>query len=93
MPKKSLASKNTKLMKNCVGENLRYLRNKFGYSQDYVANYLSITRTTYAKWEKGVSQIEYGMLLRIAKLYDTDFNNLLCYDNIIKELSKDTEGE
>lgn len=93
MPKKSITSKNTKEMKDFIGGHLRYLRSRFGYTQDYVANYLSITRTTYTKWETGVSQIEYGKLLELAKLYNTDFNELLCYDIVIKELSIDTEGE
>ena len=60
MPKKSITSKNTKEMKDFIGGHLKYLRSRFGYTQDYVANYLSVTRTTYTKWETGVSQIEYG---------------------------------
>lgn len=91
MPKKSIVSNNTNVMKDFIGGNLKYLRSRFGYTQDYVANYLSVTRTTYTKWETGVSQIEYGMLLQLAKLYNTDFNELLCYDIVIKELSKDTK--
>lgn len=86
MPKKSITSKNTKEMKDFIGGHLKYLRSRFGYTQDYVANYLSVTRTTYTKWETGVSQIEYGKLLELAKLYNTDFNELLCYDIVIKEL-------
>lgn len=92
MPKKSIASNNTNVMKDFIGGKLKQLRSRFGYTQDYVANYLYITRTTYTKWETGVSQIEYGMLLQLAKLYNTDFNELLCYDIVIKELSKDTIG-
>lgn len=80
MSKKSIASNNTNVMKDFIGAKLKYLRSKRGYTQGFVANYLSISRSTYTKYETGVSQMGYGILLQLAKLYNTDFNDLLCYD-------------
>ena len=40
-----------------IGKNIRYLRNKQGYSQEDLADYLGYkSYTTITKWESGVSE-------------------------------------
>ena len=66
-----------------IGYNLRKIRKSRGYSQQCVADYLKINRTTYTKYETGVSQMPYEIMSRLAMFYNVDYNTLLCYDTMI----------
>ena len=59
------------------GINLRTLRVQKNLSQQDIADRLSINRTTYTKWELGVSEPSLTMLLKLAEIYDVDCNLLL----------------
>ena len=59
------------------GINLRTLRVQKNLSQQDIADRLSINRTTYTKWELGVSEPSLTMLLKLAEIYDVDRNRLL----------------
>lgn len=63
-----------------VGERLKELRNKKGISQQEVATYLGVSRSTYTKYETGASTLSYSTILLLAKYFRVDFNTLLCYD-------------
>ena len=52
------------------GINLRTLRVQKNLSQQDIADRLSINRTTYTKWELGVSEPSLTMLLKLAEIYD-----------------------
>ena len=39
-----------------IGMNLKYLRKKYGYSQEDLAERLEVSRQSVAKWENEVSQ-------------------------------------
>lgn len=43
-------------MKNMIGTNLNRLRKLHQYTQEEVAEMLSVSRQSVAKWESGVSQ-------------------------------------
>ena len=58
------------------GINLRTLRVQKNLSQQDIADRLSINRTTYTKWELGVSEPSLTMLLKLAEIYDVDCNRL-----------------
>lgn len=51
------------------GINLRTLRVQKNLSQQDIADRLSINRTTYTKWELGVSEPSLTMLLKLAEIY------------------------
>ena len=59
------------------GINLRTLRVQKNLSQQDIADRLSINRTTYTKWELGVSEPSLTMLLKLAEIYDVGCNRLL----------------
>lgn len=40
---------------SCLAQNLITLRQKFKYSQEYVANQIGVSRQTVTKWESGGS--------------------------------------
>ncbi len=63
-----------------IGERLKELRIQKGVTQNLIAGYLGVDRSTYTKYETGVSQLSYAKMLLLAKYYSVDFNTLLCYD-------------
>ena len=60
-----------------VGQRLREYRRLCGLTQDQVASVLNINRTTYTKYETGVSEPSYELLKKIVALFGTDFNTIL----------------
>lgn len=61
------------------GEHLRSLRFDKGYTQAEVAKMLCIDRTTYTKYETGVSEPELKTLKRICEIFEVDYNTLMDY--------------
>lgn len=63
-----------------VGQRLKQLRTQKGVSQQVIADYLGVNRSTYTNYEMGTSTMTYITILMLAKYYSVDFNTLLCYD-------------
>lgn len=60
-----------------LGDNIRYLRVKRGYSQDYIAEKLGYkSYTTIQKWESGVSEPPVKKLKELSILLDADMNDI-----------------
>lgn len=73
----------------CLGENIRFLRTKKGYSQDDIANKLGYKSfTTIQKWESGVSEPPLKALKKLAEIFNIDMNDLAT-----KKLSTDTSSD
>ena len=49
---------------------LKKLRLKHGFSQQYVASYLNMSRNAYAKWESGKTDIVLSGLVKLLELYE-----------------------
>ena len=60
-----------------LGENIRVLRNKKGYSQETLAQQLNVVRQTVSKWEKGISVPDAEMLNSLAELFEVPVSVLL----------------
>lgn len=61
----------------CLGENIRFLRTKKGYSQDDIANMLGYKSfTTIQKWESGVSEPPLKALKKLSEIFNIDMNDL-----------------
>jgi transcriptional regulator with XRE-family HTH domain len=60
-----------------VGRRLRQYRVSCGLTQDQVASVLNINRTTYTKYETGVSEPSHELLGKIVSLFGTDYNSVL----------------
>lgn len=60
-----------------TGEKIYTLRKKFGWSQDELADKLSVSRQSVSKWETGESIPEPAKLLSIAKLFSVSTDYLL----------------
>lgn len=64
-----------------IGANLKYLRLKNGFSQEYVANYLGKKSfTTVQKWESDVSDPPLAIVGKLAELYKVSIDDLFYQD-------------
>ena len=64
--------------------NLRTVRDILGLSQGDIAKELYINRTTYTKWETGVSEPSLSQLSRIIKFFNSCINNQqISYDTLL----------
>lgn len=60
-----------------IGRRLKQYRVACGLTQDQVASILNINRTTYTKYETGVSEPSIDTLNRIVSIFGVDFNSVL----------------
>lgn len=68
-----------------IGENIKYLRNKHGHSQEDLAKALGYkSYTTITKWESGVSEPTLKMANQIANFFRVSVNEI-CYKKLYAE--------
>lgn len=69
-----------------LGERLMRLRKKQGYSQQEVADKLSVTRQTISNWECGQAAPSIDKALELARLYNLSLDDLM--ENEIEIVNK-----
>lgn len=72
MPKKKVSKVNP-----MYGRRLKQYRVACGITQEQIAEKLNINRSTYTKYETGVSEPSFDLLSRIVSIFGTDFNSVL----------------
>lgn len=60
-----------------IGENLLYLRKKFHFSQEEVAECVGVSRQAVAKWESGETVPDLPNCVALAELYDVSLDDLV----------------
>ena len=60
-----------------LGEALKARRTAAGYTQEYVAEALGVSRQAVSKWENGTSEPSTANLMALAKLYGVSVDELL----------------
>ncbi|SEN97135.1 DNA-binding transcriptional regulator, XRE-family HTH domain, partial [Peptostreptococcus russellii] len=61
-----------------LSSNLKYLRKKAGFSQDFIAKKLGYKSfTTIQKWESGVSEPSISIVNKLCNLYNVTINDIL----------------
>ncbi len=60
-----------------LGQWLRELRMEHGYTQEYVAEMLGVSRQAVSKWENGSSEPSTAKLFALAQLYGLEVAELL----------------
>ncbi len=60
-----------------IHENIRLHREIKGFSQEYIADKLSMTQSAYAKLESGKITMSLDRLISVAEILETDTNSLL----------------
>lgn len=58
-------------------DNLAMLRNMHGYSQEYIAERIGISRQAYAKWESGATIPDIEKCALLAEEYGTTIDSLI----------------
>ena len=62
---------------NNIGINIRKLREKKGFSQEFVADKLGINQSTYGKLERDISNVTLDRLFKIADVLEEDITTVL----------------
>ncbi len=65
-----------------IGENIRFIREQLGYSQEYVATQLGITQQSYSNIEKKPEKATLQRLKDIAAILQVNFVTLLGEDDV-----------
>ncbi len=60
-----------------ISKNLKALRRQFNYTQAFVAKRLNISRKAYQSYEWGISVPTLQNFIKLAKLYDVSYEELL----------------
>lgn len=60
--------------------NLRFLRQRDGYTQRYLAEYLNIDRSTYTYYEMGKTEPKLAKLQELAKLFQVTIDEMINCD-------------
>ena len=60
-----------------IAENLRVMRQKYGYTLEALAEIISVSRQTVAKWESGDSHPDILNAIKLANLYKVSLDELV----------------
>lgn len=61
-----------------LGDRLAELRKDYGYTQDYIADLLKVTRSCVSAYETGVNEPSIENLVKLANLYNVSLDYLCC---------------
>lgn len=64
-----------------VGENLKYARKLKGLTQKQVAEQLNMTQQQYSRFENGVFELNYDLIVSLCKMLDTTPNELFDFND------------
>lgn len=56
------------------GERMKILREKYGYTQQFVADHLKTTQSYYAQYENNRRQIPFERMVELARLYNVSLD-------------------
>ena len=68
-------------MVNNIGERIRYLRDKMGYTQTYLAKKLGISRSAVNGWEMSIATPSLSNIVELARIFGVSADYLLCLDD------------
>lgn len=68
-------------VRKCVGENLKYARKLKGLTQKQVAMQLNMTQQQYSRFENGVFELNYDLIVSLCKMLDTTPNELFDFND------------
>jgi len=60
-----------------IGITLRKYRDREKYTQQYVANYIGISRVAYRKWENNEIDFSISKLLKVTELYGITMQEIM----------------
>lgn len=60
-----------------LGIKLKYMRSRMNFTQQQIADQLNVDRSTYSNYERAVTEPDIKTLLKLARIFDVDVNELL----------------
>lgn len=72
-----------------LSENLQFLRQRQGLTQEQLAERLDVSRQSVSKWESGVSFPEMDTILKLCDIFDVDMDTLM-RGSVEQSYSEDT---
>ena len=60
-----------------IGQNIKYLRNKYKLSQQELSEKLTVPRSSLSDYERGHTQVSIDMLIRLSDIFDVKIDDLL----------------
>ena len=78
--------------RNTLSAKLEVLRKKKGLTQKDVADILKVNRTTYTKYETGVTEPNISALRKLAEIFEVDLNSLLADDDFVFVSDSDVDS-
>ena len=64
-----------------IGERIKYLRDKAGYTQTYLAKKLGISRSAVNGWEMSIATPSLSNVVELARIFNVSSDYLLCLEN------------
>ena len=61
----------------CITNNLMFMRHKNGYTMEALAEIISVSRQTVAKWESGESSPDIESLIKFSNIYSVTIDDLV----------------
>ena len=74
------------MSQNVLGDSLRRLREKSGYTQQQIANVLNIDRSTYSYYELGKTSPDISTLLTLSGMFSVSLEELLGQETAVSVL-------
>ena len=79
-------------MKSII-ENIKTIRESKGYSQEYMAELIAVTQSSYARFERGATKTDLKVVSSIAQVFDMSLVDIITYPEKyvnIKEIPQET---
>ncbi len=75
------------IMERIIGSNLKKFRIANRYTEQQVASFLGINRSTYSNYELGMRQMPFEHLCKTAELFGCELDTLISEDeNVVNEM-------
>ena len=65
-----------------IGNNIKQIRELKNFTQEYVADEIEVSQSTYSRIENGTAPIKIDTLQRIAEVLEVDLNTLISTNNV-----------
>lgn len=76
-----------------ISMNIKYLRKKFKYTQEDIAEKIGVSRQAVAKWENGETVPDINNSLALSKLFGVTLDDLVNYYNEVEEVGIRPKGK
>lgn len=78
---------------NCFRKNLLFLRKKYGYTQEKLANILDFSRSKISSYEDGRAEPDIDTIVKISNVFKVSIDEMLKYDlakqkNLLMEMKQ-----